>query len=391
MQHPDKGNAGPAPAKPGRRTAAADQRDLAALDLLGLPAEGSTPDAAGGRVATAQTRPPAPARPRPGRPSVPYVGLVLLAAIAVGEAAAISRLLNSRRAAAGDLGTLAIETDHPNAAVSIDGTASGVTPLRLKLPAGDYRVTVAQASRRREFPVTMTPGAVVSHHLDLGAPAGPVATAGSASGHLDVRTRPEGASVLVDGRLRGQSPLLLRDLPSGTHDVVLKYGTQQIREPMTVLAGTTVQLSATFESAPAARPGGWLAVSSPIELTVFENGRAIGKTGSGPIGLPVGRHSIAVANDTLGFRTRSTVTITAGQTVTLAPPLPRGTLTVNALPSAEVWTEDRKLGDTPLVNVSLPIGVHQLIFKHPSLGEQRRDVVVTTARTPVRVSVDMRR
>ena len=65
-------------------------------------------------------------------------------------------------------------------------------------------------------------------------------------------------------------------------------------------------------------------------------------------------------------------------------------MSVNALPWAEVWIEGRKVGDTPLANLSLPIGNHHLIFRHPSLGERSQDVTIT-AGAPTRVSVDMRR
>jgi serine/threonine-protein kinase len=49
---------------------------------------------------------------------------------------------------------------------------------------------------------------------------------------------------------------------------------------------------------------------------------------------------------------------------------------VNATPWAEVWIDGRSLGETPLANVEVPVGEHELVFRHPDLGERRQRVVV---------------
>jgi serine/threonine-protein kinase len=69
---------------------------------------------------------------------------------------------------------------------------------------------------------------------------------------------------------------------------------------------------------------------------------------------------------------------------------PQGTLSINALPWAEVWVDGKPAGETPIGNLSLPIGNHELVFRHPELGEQRRTVTVG-ALAPVRVGVDLRK
>jgi hypothetical protein len=74
----------------------------------------------------------------------------------------------------------------------------------------------------------------------------------------------------------------------------------------------------------------------------------------------------------------------------VAVALPNGVLSLNAEPWAEVWIDGQKVGETPLGNVSVPIGPHEIVFRHPQLGEQRHAVTVTQA-APVRVSVDMRK
>jgi hypothetical protein len=57
-------------------------------------------------------------------------------------------------------------------------------------------------------------------------------------GKIDVRVKPDGASVYVDGVLKGASPILLSGVPAGSHDVRLeKAGHQTVVMSVVVGAG----------------------------------------------------------------------------------------------------------------------------------------------------------
>jgi hypothetical protein len=60
------------------------------------------------------------------------------------------------------------------------------------------------------------------------------------------------------------------------------------------------------------------------------------------------------------------------------------------VPWAEVWLDGRGLGTTPIGNVSVLIGTHEIVWKHPELGERRQSVTVT-AKAPVRIAMDLRK
>jgi hypothetical protein len=62
---------------------------------------------------------------------------------------------------------------------------------------------------------------------------------------------------------------------------------------------------------------------------------------------------------------------------------------INATPWAEVLVDGQRVGETPLGNVQLTVGSHEVKFRHPQLGEQVRTVLVTTG-APGRLSVDMK-
>jgi len=64
-------------------------------------------------------------------------------------------------------------------------------------------------------------------------------------------------------------------------------------------------------------------------------------------------------------------------------------LNINAIPWAEVFIDGTRIGETPLGNLPQTLGAHEIVFRHPQLGEHRVNVVVTMKDT-ARVSIDMR-
>ena len=68
--------------------------------------------------------------------------------------------------------------------------------------------------------------------------------------------------------------------------------------------------------------------------------------------------------------------------------LPKGTVSLNAIPWASVSIDGENVGDTPIGNLQLTVGPHEVVFRNSELGEQRRVITVST-RTPVRLSVDL--
>lgn len=57
-----------------------------------------------------------------------------------------------------------------------------------------------------------------------------------------------------------------------------------------------------------------------------------------------------------------------------------GRLSLNAMPWADVYLDDRALGRTPIRDLEVPAGDHRVRFVHPSLGEVRRMIRVEAGR-----------
>jgi hypothetical protein len=109
---------------------------------------------------------------------------------------------------------------------------------------------------------------------------------------------------------------------------------------------------------------------------VLEGEQVLGSTADGPIVAPAGVHALDLVNSVFGYRERRLVEFKAGQVLALTVTPPDGRLNVNAVPWAQVSIDGRESGETPLANVALPAGSHEIVFRHPQLGERRETVVI---------------
>lgn len=130
---------------------------------------------------------------------------------------------------------------------------------------------------------------------------------------------------------------------------------------------------------------GGVRVAAPFDVQVSENGKLLGAT-PGAIALVEGPHTLDLTNDALEFKARMTTTVKPGQLTPLTVTVPNGQLSVNAVPWAEVVIDGKDLGQTPLANLSIAIGQHDIVFHHPQLGDLHQTAVVKV-NTPTRISV----
>ena len=107
----------------------------------------------------------------------------------------------------------------------------------------------------------------------------------------------------------------------------------------------------------------------------MKDGRVIGTTAA-PIAINEGSQTVLLVNETLGFRLSQTVTVKGGQMTSLNISVPNGRVSINAAPWAEVTIDGTPAGQTPLANLSLPIGTHEVVFRHPQFGERKQTITV---------------
>jgi len=234
----------------------------------------------------------------------------------------------------------------------------------------------------RVIPITITAGAEASQYLEL--PETPSA------GSLLVQSDPAGARVSVDGVEHGRAPVSVADLTPGEHEVVLQAdGGPAVKQKVVIQAGVTSSVLAPVATAAPGPVSGWLTVKAPVSLELREDNRLIGTTDSDRIMLAAGRHEVQFLNDTLGYDETRVVQVQPGKVAPISIQMPLGSININASPWAEVWIDNRRAGETPIGNLPIAIGPHEVVFRHPQLGEKRQAVSVTL-KAPVRLSVDMK-
>src|SRR5262245_55371797 len=279
--------------------------------------------------------------PKPARRSGGKIAKVAaVAAVAVVTISAVA-LVGARRfwsevPTPPTTGTLVVTTNPAGAEALVDGVRRGSTPITMQLLAGSHHIELRGSGEPRVIPITIAPGQQVAQYVDLPAIPSPVET------HIEVT-----------------SPL-----PAPVVD----------RAPA----------EATLNGP------GWIAVSGNLEMQLFEDGHLLGTSKIERIMVPAGRHNLEMVNELIGYRTARAVLVSPGKVTTVAVDVPKGSMAINASPWAEVWMDGAKIGETPIGSFAVSVGSHDVVFRHPELGEQRETVLVTL-RNPVRLSVDMRK
>jgi hypothetical protein len=286
-----------------------------------------------------------------------------------------------RPSAAPAMGALVVHSNPNGVPVFVDGVDRGVTPARVTLAPGSHILELRGRGVPRVIPLNVTSGAEVSQYLEFAeAPA---------TGQLAVQSDPAGAKVLIDGVSRGVAPLTVTDLAPGDHQVELQVDGGSARHTVNVQAGGTASLVVPVGPASGGPVSGWVAVKAPFTVEIREQGRLLGTTDTDRIMIAAGRHELELSSDTLGYKVTRVVQVPPGKVAGLTLDLPQGVVSLNASPWAEVWIDGQRMGETPIGNLGVAIGPHEIVFKHPQLGEKRQAVSVT-AGTPVRLSVDMK-
>ena len=183
------------------------------------------------------------------------------------------------------------------------------------------------------------------------------------------------ASPIPDGTSRSTTPPAVPAVAAAVRD----------QKPDVLTAGID-----PIKAAASKQRSGGIKFQTPIELKVLQGDKVWGSTADGPIIAPDGTYQVDLVNTAYGVRMPRMVTFRAGQITNLNVTIPPGRLSVNAQPWAEVSLDGQPKGETPLANLSVPVGEHELVFRHPELGERRQTVVVR-ADQPARASITFER
>jgi hypothetical protein len=315
-----------------------------------------------------------------GRASLLFATIVLTTAF--GAFAAVRTWFVPRGAAVAKSARLTVDTQPAGAELLIDSQPHGSTPQTLTIAPGVHTIAVRSQGAERTVQLTLGAGAQMAQYFDLQ----PNPSSGPSAARLSIVTDPAGARVVVDGHPRGISPLVLQDLAPAAHMVAVASETGSAQRTITLRQGTTQEVVFALPRVQAPL-GGWVTVTSPFPVDVIEGGEVVGTSGSSKTMLAAGSHELVLRNDSVGYEGRHRIDVAAGRVATLKVVAPEGSLSVNARPWADVLIDGVVAGQTPLANLRLPAGTHQITFRHPQFGERRETVLIST-KAVTRVAVD---
>ena len=196
----------------------------------------------------------------------------------------------------------------------------------------------------------------------------------SKTGKLVIASDPPGARVLLDGAAAGQTPITVAKLKPGAHTVVLQTSAGTVTRKVTVQAGETARVSESIFS-------GWLAVFSRIPLNISIGGHLRGTTEDGQVMLSPGTYNVVLASERFNYREIKSLTIEPGKVASYTVSLPKGVLHIGAPDGTDVSIDGVPAGRTPLGNLPVPIGTHEVVGKHPEVGERRQSIEVKLGET----------
>jgi len=207
---------------------------------------------------------------------------------------------------------------------------------------------------------------------------------------LSIDSPEPGAQVWVDDQLVGATPLQLK-VDSKVRSIrVLPPPAKASAAPKPAVENVVEPKEAVRPAAAPVPKSGGFRITAPVQIYVLDGERVLGSSSDGPIMSSAGAHAFEFVNTAIGFREKKTITVKPGQVTTLPVNVPNGTLSVNAAPWASVWLDGNAIGDTPIGNMPVAPGQHEIVFRHPQLGDRRQTTIVRVD-GPTSVSANLQR
>ena len=304
--------------------------------------------------------------------SVVRLACSLVAAVGLAFSAAAQEQVQTR---------VNITSQPVGATVVVDGQDRGVTPITLfDLSPGRHHLKYRLAGyqeRDRFFNTSEGPSIEKSEVLQ------------EIKGLLLVKSEPDGATVLIDGISRGQTPCLITDLAAkGTYDLKLRkagYLEQSVTLKFNGREPRVVDERLVLDS------GVINIISDPAGAEVTVNGIARGKAPLLVKGIPKGRATVRFVQEGFNDEIRE-LSMRAGDQQTLSVvmrPLP-GTLHLVSVPEgARFYLNDEVRGVGPLVIPGLKPGDYTVRAEKKGFGTMSKTITIAngaSAREEFRLS-----
>jgi predicted Ser/Thr protein kinase len=242
------------------------------------------------------------------------------------------------------IGIINVDSSPSSADLYIDGVLVGTTPVTsLKVTPGTLNFELRkQAYNIKKWTKTIKVNDKIdfSHILDQQMLP------------LNIDTQPPGADVYIDGTLMGKTPFRSRNIPAGTHEMLLRL-TNYIEKSHRFDLLENNEFSFNFDLDPVMAV---LRLTSNVDgAKVVINNKKKGVTPLSEIKLPLGEHMIVVTKPGYtSFKRR--ITIDSEEEVTLKSNLKKQEYHIEVkckISGATVYLNDQKVGVTPIAPIKV--------------------------------------
>jgi hypothetical protein len=192
-----------------------------------------------------------------------------------------------------------VTSDPAGARVTIDGKASGVTPLSVAVEPGAHEVGVSNGSASMSRALTVGAGTTAAVMASLAAP-------GSGAGWVTIAS-PVELQILEGGVVIGTTNAARLMLPVGRHDLVVSNAAIGFQAPVRVDVQPGKSGIATVRL-----PTGSVSINALPWATVSLDGRDLGTTPIANVDVPIGTHEFVLRHPQLGERRQSVLVTTKG-------------------------------------------------------------------------------
>lgn len=215
----------------------------------------------------------------------------------------------------------------PVSSVFLNDKAIGHTPLEVKEPSGEYILKIIpddtiSGATTWQGKITLVPSVLTYVHRDLGGSeltsAGEIVTLEKITGQdsqVAVVSKPDAATVILDGQERGTTPLTVPNVATGEHDVAAST-TGFTSRTVRVATSPGYRLMVDFQLA--LSPENSSASATPTPTGATAGGTTTGGTTTG--GETVSKPYIVIKDTPTGFlRVRMSPSLNATEVAQLKP------------------------------------------------------------------------
>ncbi|MBN1166706.1 MAG: PEGA domain-containing protein [Methanospirillaceae archaeon] len=222
------------------------------------------------------------------------------------------------------------------------------------------------------------------------------------TGSLQASSSPSGADLYVDGSFRGNTPVLVSGLSTGTHPVSLKrYGYMDWSQSVSVTAGRTTTINPVLNPYPPEPRVGDISVTSvPPGAYVYLDANYEGITSSGQsldiTGVTPGIHTVLLEHSHYQDYSAN-IEVSAGTTTRVSaslqpapePQQTTGVLVVSSEPSgAAIFLNNQYMGITPASLRDVSAGSYTLLLRENGY-EDYADTILVSGGTSTEVSLTL--